>query len=62
MVEFKPSYKLILSNDIVIAQEKKDEFFTPKFKLPDNIDVVDRRSRITGSRFKSRLIYNKNEE
>jgi hypothetical protein len=56
MIEFKPSYKTILSNNDRITHEKKDGSFIPKYRLPNNGGVIDRRSRVPGTRFKSRLI------
>lgn len=56
MIEFKPSYKTTLTNNERSTQEKKDGSFTPKFILPNKNGVIDRSSRVPGSRFKSRLI------
>ena len=62
MIEFKPSYKTILSTNERSSQEKKAGNFTPNFTLPNNGFVIDRRSRVPGSRFKSRLIVERIKE
>jgi hypothetical protein len=56
MIEFKPSYKTTLTNNEKSTHKKKDGSFTPSFILPNNNGVIDIRSRVSGSRFKSRLI------
>lgn len=59
MIEFKPAYRTTILSDYGMTKqetETKDKNFKPKYSLPKKYSVIDRISRVHGSRFKSRLI------
>lgn len=56
MIEFKTSFKTMLSNSDKSSQGEMEKSFTPMFTLPTSGVIIDRRARIPGTRFKSRLI------